>query len=439
MIKDLQKKAYSELTSSEKEVLRKYEAKEVDENGDEIKPKPDEETPEGDEEETEELDEKAIKSLVGDAVKEAIEKKVDGIAEGLIKKFQDGIKTNRSKIHSEKTVDEKKGDMNTREFMKALGSKDKEILQKYVDTSETGAAAGYTIPEELLAEVLRIAEDQYGLARRDMFNLPFSGPGNTRKIPTLSSALSVVWTDEAESKTSKQPTFSVVTQTLKKLAVIIPFTEEILEDSAINLTQLVATLVAEAISKEEDNQFFAGTGSPWTGVLNTAGVNTVTMGTGDTAFTNVDADDLLDMQDSTPSGALAGAKYYMHRTVYNVIRKLKTDDGAYLVTKPTDGAPAMLWNYPIELSDAFPSVSETAEDTAFILFSNLKKSCIFGDKQQIRVKMLDQATITDTDGETSINLAEQDMVAMRFVERVGFVVGLATAITVLKTNTTASA
>ena len=39
-------------------------------------------------------------------------------------------------------------------------------------------------------------------------------------------------------------------------------TEEILEDSAINLTQLIGELIATEIAKEEDAQFLAGTGSP---------------------------------------------------------------------------------------------------------------------------------------------------------------------------------
>jgi len=39
-------------------------------------------------------------------------------------------------------------------------------------------------------------------------------------------------------------------------------TEELMEDTAINLTQLVADLIAEAIAKEEDTQFLAGTGAP---------------------------------------------------------------------------------------------------------------------------------------------------------------------------------
>jgi len=51
---------------------------------------------------------------------------------------------------------------------------------------------------------------------------------------------------------------------------------------------------------------------------------------------------------------------------------------------------------------------------------------------------LTEATITDTDGETSINLGQQDMIAYRFVQRGGYVLPKPTAIVVLKTNTTIS-
>jgi len=45
----------------------------------------------------------------------------------------------------------------------------------------------------------------------------------------------MTWTDEAVAKTATQPVFERVQQTLKKLACIIPMTEELLQDTAINL------------------------------------------------------------------------------------------------------------------------------------------------------------------------------------------------------------
>lgn len=449
-LKELLAKAYSELSVAEIAFLKgnidsmsadekvKFEA-DVKEAG--------EEAP-ADEKDEEGIDTEAVKNLIADSVKESVEKQVEGIADGIVSKFMAGLDSQRKKAVDTKAGKKEisKGEMETREFMKALFNKETGILgehnesrAKSLDTTLTGGKAGYLVPEELSNEVLRIAETQFGLARRDMRYLPFSGPGNSRVIPTLASTISVTWTGEKVAKSSSQPVFGIVTQTLKKLAVIIPMSEEILEDSLINLTELLGTLVAEAISKEEDAQFFAGTGSPWTGVLNTSGTGLVTMGTGDTAFTDITADDLLDMQTEMPTGSDAGAKYYMHKSVFNVVRKLKDDNGNYIYQAPQGTVPATIWDKPYVLSDSFPAVSATASDTAFVIYANLQTATVFGDKQQIRVKMLDQATITDTDGETQVNLAEQDMIALRFMERVGYVVTLPAAIVRLKTAATVSA
>jgi HK97 family phage major capsid protein len=392
-----------------------------------------------------EMDLEEVKSLITKSVQDAMAVKIGTMSDELVKKFMDGVAVQRSKAidaggKGNPNAKDAKKDEVTRNFMKALLMGDRVAL-KALTTDVSGAspddsAAGVLIPDELRTEVLRIAETQYGLARRDMLYLPFSGPGNSRKIPALGTSVRVFWTGEKVSKKSTQPKFALVTQTLKKLAAIVPFTEEILEDSAINLTQLIATLFAEAVSKEEDLQFFAGTGTPWTGVLNNGNVNIVYQGA--IGISKLTADDLLNMIDATPSGALAGAKFYLNRTVQSVIRKLKDSNKQYIFQNPGQGLPATIWNYPYELSDAFPLAADVVPGEPYILFGNLKQGCVFGDKQQLRVKLLEEATITDVDDKTSLNLAEQDMVALRIVERVGYVVALAKALTVLDAGTAAS-
>ena len=381
------------------------------------------------------IDEVAIKELVTKNIQEALKDKANEISDQIISKMFAGVKEQRAKILEGKTISkDAKSDDVTREFMKAVFAGDT-ARAKALTTSTSGsspddAKAGLLIPEELRNEVLRIAELQYGLARREMLYLPFTGPGDTRKIPALGTSVSVFWTGEGVKKNSTQPKFNIVTQTLKKLAAIVPMTEEILEDSAINLTQLIGALFAEAVAKEEDLQFFAGDGTVWTGILNNGSVNTVYQTVGGIA--NLSADDLLKMIDETPTGALAGAKFYMNRTVLSAVRKLKTATTLdYIFQNPGQGLPATIWNYPYELSDAFPKAADVVDGSPYILFGNLKATCIFGDKQQLRVKLLEEATITDTDGQTTVNLAEQDMVALRVVERVGYVIGLPTGLTVL--------
>lgn len=384
------------------------------------------------------LDVEAVKALVSKSAEEAMAKAVDRISNDLVAKFAEGAKEMRAKA-IETGAKKVEGQDNTRAFFKALMAGDKAVA-KALTTSESGsdpddAQAGLLIPTELRAEVLRIAEKQFGLARRDMFYLPFSGPGNSRTIPTLGTSVSVKWTGEGAKKGSTQPKFNLVTQTLKKLTAIVPMTEEILEDSAINLNTLLGELFAEAIAKEEDIQFFAGVGAPWTGILNNGNVNHVDQASGDA--TQLTVDDLIDMEDATPTGALNGAKYYFHRSVLSVLRKLKGADGHYILVPASNGQPATLNGYPYETSDAFPALTDVGEGDPYILFGNLKQGAVFGDKQQIRIKLLDQATVSDVDS-SSINLAEQDMVALRIVERVGYVVALPNAMTVLKASATVS-
>jgi HK97 family phage major capsid protein len=221
-------------------------------------------------------------------------------------------------------------------------------------------------------------------------------------------------------------------------------TEELLEDTQINLPGLLAELVAEATAQEEDEQFFNGTGAPWTGICNNGSVTTHTMDAG-LGFGDLTAEDLLDMQDEGLVGAHAGAKYYMHRTIFSVVRKLRADAvsagdsaGQFIYQQPQGNTPATIWNYPFTLVEGMPDINDNAANKGFVIFGNLKKFAIIGDKGGMKVKILTEGTITDTDGQTSINLAQQDKIAYRFVERVGYVLPKPTAIVVLKTSSTIS-
>jgi HK97 family phage major capsid protein len=452
LISKFLKSGYVALTADEKSLLKENvglmtaEASKKFKDAEEAAAEDEGEDEDEDEDEGEgedgEVDEKALREMIAKSATDEVTKKMGEISDMLVDKFFKGAKAQRSKFLAtgKKEVDSSKNE--TRTFFKALLEGDKETLKAYkakaTTINETGddAKGGYLIPEELRAEVLRLAQNQYGVARREMFYLPFTGPGNERKIPTLLTGVSVSWVNEKGKKPGTNPTFSLVTQTLKKLAAIIPFTEEILEDSAVNLTALVAQLFAEAVAKEEDIQFFTGTGTPWTGVLNNGSVNHVDMGAGED-ITDITADDLLDMIDETPAGALTGAKFYLHRHALSVIRKLKDPvTGAYIFQRPTDGMPGTIWDFPYELVEAFPNKTEGLTHTkGIIAFGNLKLACILGDKQQIRAKLLDQATVTDGDGTTVLNLAEEDMIALRLEERVGYLLALPSAVTVLKTGT----
>jgi HK97 family phage major capsid protein len=350
-----------------------------------------------------------------------------------------------AKPMSEKQAGKKERDLNNK-WVKSLVKKDIEGMKKiemelkeslFEPFMHTGTAVhhdnyleqgSYLIPELFLAEVQRYVFEA-GICRREMRYLPFGGPGNERRIPVLTQSVVVEWVEEAGRKPLSKPYIGQVIQKLKKLAVIVPFTDEILEDSAIDLMGLVAQLIGEAIAIEEDRVFFQGSiiaGDPFDGILNSLGVGTFQLGVGE-LVADLTADDLEQAIYRIPTPARPGAKWYMNPTVYSVLRRIRVDVlaegdnlGGYLIQAPTGAQPATMWNYPIVLTDELPAAADIVAGEPFMFFANLSRTSVYGDKGGLALKMLDQASLTDANGVT-INLAQNDMTAIRAVKRVGYV------------------
>jgi len=400
------------------------------------------------EDEDEDVSEEDVEKKLSKMVKSQYQKieaeykvKTDKVAQNIEKEYQEKLES--WKVEQKELMEKKVGlynpdikevrkNMNDRvkKFVIAMRDNDYAIVK---DLSEgTDNKGGYLVDSELNAEIQHLMLT-YGVARSEMTTVQLSK--GDLKLNNLAADLSVYWTDEAAVKTSSDVTIGQVTLSLKKIAVLVPITDELLEDSEIDIVSFISTRVAEKFAQKEDLAFFLGDGTSayggFTGVLNNVNINTVTM-TG-TTFASVDADDLLDMIDATPSGALKNAKFYLHRTIMSYIRKAKTTTGDPIFQKPSEKGPGNIWGYPIVICEAFPATGDTAADTPFILFGDLKKSCWLGYKGGIRTTWLKEATITSTDGESAIYLGKQDMTALRFVERVGYVKVVAKAVTGLFT------
>jgi len=420
MLKELLKKLAKglALTSEEKDYLISKEAELSEDQNEQVATAEvvDEDTDEDDEE----VDEKGLASLIKSEVSSAISKAMANLTpDEKAKEIAKDIKSKRAKGVVDTTKDVK-ADEETRDFIKAVVSGDHATLKAMTTSDSDTAKAGYTIPEVLEAEVQRLVLDQYGIARREMRYLPMSGSGSSRKI-TTGGALSVFWTDEEGDIASTQATFGRATQVLKKLSAIVPLTEELIEDSAINLTSYVADLFAEAVAKAEDDQFFDGDGTVWTGLLRTTSITAVALGTGED-MTDITLEDLQAVLDGTATPALRNGKWYMNKSVFGVIKLLKDGSSNYIFPDLARGTTTDLLGYPVVLSDSCPAKTVTTASRAMILFGDLSKGAVYGDKNGMQVKSSSEATIRNVADSADINLFEQDMVALKVTKRVGYVV-----------------
>lgn len=285
----------------------------------------------------------------------------------------------------------------------------------------TDSEGGFLVLDEFSTTLIRLIE-VYGVMRRGATIIPMTG--DTLNLTSLLSGVTTYWVDQGAAITESQPAYGRPFLVNKKLAALVGITGEMEDDSAIPLANLIAMLSAEAMAAEEDRVGFmgdiSGSGDPFNGILYDANVAQITMAPGDTTFSDITADYLLDMQTVVKRSVISGAKYYIHRTVHSVTRKLKDDNGNYIYEQPAGTQPGTLWSYPYELIDTMPALTDTAVDTPYVAFGNLKHM-FMGDRKKM------------TMAKTNAFKFNLDITHLRFIERIGFLVGQPEGFSVLRT------
>jgi len=343
------------------------------------------------------MEEKELKELVSTEIATVITDKLSPLMADITARLGKLDENKLNKLGNDKDLAHVE---RTVKFFRAIVNGD---MAEAKDLSEGGTAANL-VPTEFQAEVIRVIPT-YGVARKSCRKIPMTAKSKT--IPSLTAGVTTYWTDEKGVKHQSTPSFGLVTLTAKKLAGICPTTEELLEDSAIDVYNLLVELFAEAFAKEEDTQLFTGTGSPITGIFS-AGCNSVEL-SGDSIL-EITADDLLDMTSAVDDFSEKGGKFYLNRTVLNIIRKLKDKNDQYIFQAPSAGAPGTIWGYPYEKIAVLPGAKDDAVSTKFLVFGDLKY-VLLGDRRGMTVDIFKQGMIGTT------NLITQDMQAIRIVER----------------------
>lgn len=239
---------------------------------------------------------------------------------------------------------------------------------------------------------------------------------NQTKIPVLSMLPLAYWVngDTGMKKTSKQE-WDNVYMTAAELAVIVPVPEAVLADSSFDIMGEVQPRVREAMGAKIDNAILFGGDRPteWTiDVLTLAAKNKVT---GPIDYTKLlGKDGLFSKVEAGGFGvdAVVGdltAKAELRGLLDTNGRPLFRSDMQGATTYALDGAPMY-----------FPENGGFDASKAQLIAGNFKK-LVYSIRQDVTVKLLDQGVIQDpSTKEIVYNLAQQDMVALRVVMRMGW-------------------
>lgn len=367
---------------------------------------------------------KVVLQEVKEGVVEAV---VPAVTKDVMEKIQASIKEIRPVEASQDAKAKEQQKATVEAFRKGVadmesGAKNVTVF-KALDSATENSGAEF-VPEYFNSEVLRVAE-KHGVMRRDARVVPMRG--KTEQWPTAGS-ISVSRVDEKGKIPVVSPTTGSVKLTAKKLAAIIPMTRELLAYSNVAVIDQIAALAGEATARAEDFWGFRGLASG-EGIFQNEDVPTHILAPGKNSYADVDFSDLLALQDLIDDHAFVDGnlKYYLRRSVLNALRARLIDESSSNLSQALAAiALPNLMTLPYETVAVLPGTTDPNNEAQqagepFMGLYNLQH-LLMGSARSYEVEMSREATIGTGEGGTVINLWEQDMVAIRVMESIDFVV-----------------
>lgn len=213
---------------------------------------------------------------------------------------------------------------------------------------------GYLVPDEFENQLIQKLHQENVL--RSISHVIQTSSGD-HKIPVVASEGTASWLDEEAAYTESNSSFGQVTLGAHKLGTLIKVSDELLNDSAFDLTNYISTEFARRLGDSEEEAFLTGngTGRP-TGILNDS--NGAKDGVTAADADAITFDELIDLFYSLKEPYRKNAVFLMNDSTVKAVRKLKDQNGQYIWQPSVQlGTPDMILNHPVFTSQYMPTLS----------------------------------------------------------------------------------
>lgn len=278
--------------------------------------------------------------------------------------------------------------------------------------------AASLIPEEASREILGMIPQQSAVLQMGR-RLPDMNRGQLR-LPVVSALPTAYFVNgDTGLKQTTEVNWANVFITAEEIACIVPVPEAVLADADYDIWAQVKPLIAEAFGVTIDAAILLGTNKPasWPEGLvpgAEAAGHVVAVGTGAGLF-----DDLLNVGGVI---ALVEADGYMvnghvaHPTLRAMLRGIKDVNGQPLFVRSLQDQT----RYELDGAPIAFARNGALNPAAALLVSGDWSQLVYSFRQELTYKVLTEGVIQDGNGVIQYNLAQQDMVALRCVMRVGW-------------------
>jgi HK97 family phage major capsid protein len=259
--------------------------------------------------------------------------------------------------------------------------------------ANVNTAGGVLVPSEM-EQAIVINREQHGIVRQNVTVVPMGR--DVMEVPRLSGNITSYFVGENTSGTESDSTFDNVTLTARKLMAITRYSTELADDAIMNIGDFLAGEFGWSFANKEDDCAFNGDGTNayghMQGIRNKLVATASLTGAPDASTANADtyaelaAADLETLLAVCPAYALPGAKWYCSAPAFALVFTAITQAGGGNTFSTIAGGPEMRYlGYPIVVTQVMPTSTGSLDNVVMILFGDLKKACILGDRRGITV------------------------------------------------------
>lgn len=222
----------------------------------------------------------------------------------------------------------------------------------------TDAAGGYLVPIEQSTQWFdRLRPASVFLTANPVV---LDAEGEQLAVPKISGSATVQMVSENSAISESEETFGQLLLTPRKLAALVPISNEVLADSNPSVRDIVADDLTRQLGTTLDAQFLTGDGSApnLRGVRNLSGINTVYLGANGASPTLNDVADAIGRLEASNADLSRSAVFMAPRT-WATFRKIVDTQSRYqLQPDPTTDSRRQLFGVPVFISSQI-GIAET--------------------------------------------------------------------------------
>ena len=259
------------------------------------------------------------------------------------------------------------------------------------------SGGGAVIPTEMEQAVIDL-RDTYGAARQLCKIRPMAS--DSLQIPRRDGGLTAYYFDDEDGSgiTASDKSWGQVNLVAKKLGILARVSKDMVEDAVINVVDDLASEMAWAFAKSEDEAWIDGDGTSSYGGIQglrtlfagTAYASRLTLDSGVDTFAEMDNTDLTNMMAYVASYAKPGAVWLMSETAKSqIIDRIAGAAGGNTVQTISGAVVPTYLGHRIVTSEAMPSGAGTDySSTVLAMFGRFDMASSLGARRGIQVEVL---------------------------------------------------